>query len=66
MSDQPRHPEDPSEPSRRRAEEDRIPGDRDAMPALVYSATRQRAAWSARSDAELLEGLRGGDELALD
>jgi len=36
------------------------------MPALVYSATRQRAAWSARSDAELLEGLRGGDELALD
>jgi RNA polymerase sigma-70 factor (ECF subfamily) len=36
------------------------------MPALVYSATRQRATWSTVGDAELLEGLRAGDEMALD
>lgn len=36
------------------------------MPELVYSATRQRAAWVERDDRELLEGLREGDETALD
>ncbi|MEO8502753.1 MAG: RNA polymerase sigma factor [Acidobacteriota bacterium] len=36
------------------------------MPALVYSATRLRAAWSAASDVELLAGLRASDEMALD
>ena len=35
------------------------------MPELVYSATRQRAAWSESSDRELLWGLRDGDEAAL-
>lgn len=36
------------------------------MPALVYSATRQRASWSAATDVELLAGLRANDEMALD
>lgn len=36
------------------------------MPELVYSAERQRAAWREGSDRELLEGIRGGDEGALD
>jgi RNA polymerase sigma-70 factor (ECF subfamily) len=35
------------------------------LPELVYSATRQRAAWSESSDRELLWGLRDGDEAAL-
>lgn len=33
---------------------------------LAYSATRQRASWSERSDRDLLEGIRAGDEMALD
>jgi RNA polymerase sigma-70 factor (ECF subfamily) len=36
------------------------------MPELVYSAERHRASWAERSDRELLEGIRGGDEAALD
>ncbi len=35
------------------------------MPELVYSATRQRAAWAETSDRQLLWGLRDGDEAAL-
>jgi RNA polymerase sigma-70 factor (ECF subfamily) len=35
------------------------------LPELVYSATRQRAAWSESSDRQLLWGLRDGDEAAL-
>jgi RNA polymerase sigma-70 factor (ECF subfamily) len=36
------------------------------MPELVYSAERHRASWAEQSDRELLEGIRGGDEAALD
>ncbi len=36
------------------------------MPELVYSASRQRAAWSERSDREILAGIRAEDEAALD
>lgn len=36
------------------------------MPELVYSAARQRESWSERTDREILEGIRAGDELALD
>jgi RNA polymerase sigma-70 factor (ECF subfamily) len=35
------------------------------LPELVYSATRQRAAWSESTDRQLLWGLRDGDEAAL-
>jgi len=33
---------------------------------LAYSAARQRASWTERSDRDLLEGIRAGDEMALD
>ncbi len=33
---------------------------------IAYSRDRQRAAWADASDAELLEGMRGDDDLALD
>lgn len=33
---------------------------------LVYSSTQHRATWAERTDRELLEGIREGDELALD
>ena len=36
------------------------------MPELVYSAARQRQTWAERTDREILEGIRGEDELALD
>lgn len=36
------------------------------MPELVYSATRERASWAEVSDRELLDGIRSGDEMALD
>ena len=36
------------------------------MPELVYSETRQRAAWAERGDREVLAGIREGDEAALD
>ncbi len=36
------------------------------MPELVYSETRHRAAWTERTDRELLEGIRDRDETALD
>ncbi len=36
------------------------------MPELVYSAARHRASWVERTDRELLDGIRGEDEAALD
>lgn len=36
------------------------------MPALVYSATRHRAAWSQATDLDLLVALKREDEAALD
>ncbi len=36
------------------------------MPELVYSATRQRETWAERTDREILRGIKGGDEMALD
>ncbi|HEX6199640.1 MAG TPA: RNA polymerase sigma factor [Thermoanaerobaculia bacterium] len=36
------------------------------MPELVYSATRHRASWVERTDRDLLEGIKEGDEAALD
>lgn len=36
------------------------------MPELVYSASHHRASWVESTDRELLEGIRAGDELALD
>lgn len=36
------------------------------MPKLVYSQRQQRQNWKEASDRELLDGLRQGDELALD
>ncbi|HVS02965.1 MAG TPA: RNA polymerase sigma factor [Thermoanaerobaculia bacterium] len=37
-----------------------------ATPQLVYSQRQQRCRWGEASDRDLLEGLRGDDELALD
>lgn len=36
------------------------------MPELVYSRSREAAAWAERTDRELLEGIRTEDEAALD
>jgi RNA polymerase sigma-70 factor (ECF subfamily) len=33
---------------------------------LAYSAARHRASWTERSDRDLLQGIRTGDEMALD
>jgi RNA polymerase sigma-70 factor (ECF subfamily) len=36
------------------------------MPELVYSRSREAAAWAQKTDRELLEGIRSEDEAALD
>ena len=36
------------------------------MPRLVYSERQQRAQWEEATDRELISGLQGGDETALD